>query len=281
MSRDARLIAVPYDSGVRGWRMGAGPGRLLGAGLADALRAAGHTVSTEHVELPDGAAALEIAATFALAARLADRVRAARADGALPIILAGNCASAIGTLSGLDDPAPAIIWLDAHGDLNTPETTRSGFLDGMALSIAIGRCWTSIAATVPGFRPIPAENVCLIGARDVDRAEAEYLASSPIPVFRAADLDDVQLRQVLDQLGSRAGTVYLHMDLDVLDPSEGRANAFAVDKGLVLGQVLEVIRMIRARLEIGAVALTAYDPTCDPDARMCAVARSIVAELLG
>lgn len=277
---DVRLIAVPYDSGLRGWRMGAGPGRLLESGLADALRAAGHTVSAEHVELPAGVNETEIAATFALAAQLAERVRAARAEGALPIALAGNCASSIGTLSGIDGPVPAIVWLDAHGDLNTPETTRSGMLDGMALSIATGRCWTSMASAVPGFRPIPPENVCLIGTRDLDRAEAEYLVSSPIPVFRAAEIDDVQLPQVLERLRSRADTVYLHIDLDVLDPAEGTANVFATPHGLLLPQVLQVIEMMRRGLDIAAVALTAYDPTCDPEARIPAAARSILAEVL-
>lgn len=276
---DVRLITVPYDSGLRGWRMGAGPDRLLESGLADALRAAGHTVSAEHVELPAGTPAAEIAATFALAAELSDRVRAARAEGALPVVLAGNCASAIGTLSGLDDPAPAILWLDAHGDLNTPETSRSGMLDGMALAIATGRCWSAIAATVPGFRPIPDANVCLIGARDLDPAETALLRASSATVLSPADLS-ARLGDALDTLRPRAETVYLHIDLDVLDPSEGRANAFATADGLLLPHLLAVIMMVRGRFQIGAVALTAYDPTCDPDARIPAAAEAIVRALL-
>jgi arginase len=279
MSRAARLIAVPYDSGARGWRMGAGPDRLLDWGLVDALRAAGHAVSAEHVELPAGAPAAEIAATFALAAQLSDRVRAARAAGALPIVLAGNCASCIGTLSGLDDPAPAVIWLDAHADLNTPETTRSGFLDGMALSIATGRCWQSMAAAVPGFRTIPNDNVCLIGTRDLDEAESEYLAHSDTPVLSVVDYPE-RLLHALESLRTRTTTVYLHIDLDVLDPSEGRANSFAADGGLLLRDVLEVIETIRARFPIAAVALTAYDPTCDPDGRICTAAKQIIDAVL-
>lgn len=276
---DARLIAVPYDSGIRGWRMGAGPDRLLDAGLEASLRAAGHAVSAQHVELPACAAATENAATFALAARLADHVRAARADGALPIVLAGNCASAIGTLSGLDDAAPAVIWLDAHADLNTPETTRSGFLDGMALAIATGRCWGAMAAAVPGFRPVPDDNVCLIGARNLDPAESEYLVRSDTPVLSVMDYLE-RFPDALESLRTRADTVYLHIDLDVLDPSEGRANSFAADGGLLLRDVLEVIDTIRGRFEIGAVALTAYDPSCDPNARICTAAESILKAVL-
>ena len=279
MSRAARLIGVPYDSGIRGWRMGAGPDCLLNSGLEDALRAAGHTMSSEHVELPAGTTATEIAATFALAAQLADRVRAARADDALPIVLAGNCASAIGTLSGLDDPAPAILWLDAHADFNTPETTRSGFLDGMALAIATGRCWTAMAATVPGFRTIPDANVCLIGPRDLDPAEADLLRASAATVLSPADLP-TRLGDTLDALRTRAGTVYLHIDLDVLDPSEGRANSFAAPGGLLLSQVLELIDTIRGRFQIGAVALTAYDPTCDPEGRIAAASGAILNAVL-
>jgi arginase len=276
---DARLIAVPYDSGVRGWRMGAGPDRLLASGLEARLRAAGHAVSTEHVELPASAATAEIAATFTLAAQLADRVRAARAEGALPIVLAGNCASAIGTLSGLDEATPAILWLDAHADLNTPDTTRSGFLDGMALAIATGRCWGAMAAAVPGFRPIPDDNVCLIGTRDLDPAEIDLLDASRIAAVHP-HYAFLHLTPALDAVRGRAETAYLHIDLDVLDPEEGRANQFATPGGFLLGQMMAVIWSIRQRFEIGAVALTAYDPTGDPDGRICAAAEVILREVL-
>lgn len=276
----ARLIALPYDSGIRGWRMGAGPDRLLASGLEARLHAAGHTVSAEHVELPAGTTATEIAATFALAARLADRVRAARAEGALPIVLAGNCASAIGTLSGLGDAEPGIVWMDAHADLNTPETSRSGFLDGMALSIATGRCWAPMAAAVPGFRPIPDYNVCLIGTRDLDPAESEYLVHSDTPVLSVVDYPE-WLPHALESLRTRTDTVYLHIDLDVLDPSAGCANSFSTDGGLLLRDVVEVIETIRESFEIGAVALTAYDPSFDPDGRICTAAQEIVSAVLG
>jgi arginase len=276
---DARLIAVPYDSGVRGWRMGAGPDRLLDSGLEASLRAAGHAVSTEHVELPAGASTAEIAAAFTLAAQLAGRVRAARAEGALPIVLAGNCASAIGTLSGLDDAAPAVIWLDAHADLNTPDTTRSGFLDGMALAIATGRCWGAMAAAVPGFRPIPDANVCLVGTRDLDPAEIDLLDASGIGAVHP-HYAFLHLAAALDLVRTNAETAYLHIDLDVLDPEEGRVNQFGVPGGFLLGQMIAVIRMIRQRFQIGAVALTAYDSGGDPEGRICAAAEVILREVL-
>jgi arginase len=268
-----RLIAVPYDSGIAGWRMGAGPDHLLRAGAADRLREAGHAVTVDRVELPS--AAPEIAAAFRIAAGLSERVSAARADGALPIILAGNCATAMGTLAGLADADPAVLWLDAHADLNTPETTRSGMLDGMALAIATGRGWPALAATIPGFRAIPDAYVCLVGTRDVDAGEADLLHRSASTMIAPADVP-ARLPAALDTLRTRTATVYLHIDLDVLDPREGTVNAFAAPDGLRVDDVLELIAAVRSRFRLGAVALAAYDPSFDADGRIAAAAIAIL-----
>ncbi|HEY0015916.1 MAG TPA: arginase family protein [Longimicrobium sp.] len=280
MSRDVRLIAVPYDSGIRGWRMGAGPAHLLEGGLEAALRARGHTVGTRWIEAPADPPPAEIRTTFQLAASVADAVREARSASAFPVVLAGNCATAMGTLAGLADAEPAVVWLDAHADFNTPDTTRSGFLDGMALAIATGRCWGQMAATLPGFRPVPDHNVCLIGARDLDPAESEYLYHSRTPVLSVVDYPE-WLPAALEGLQTRTDAVYLHIDLDVLDPPEGRANAFAADGGLLLSDVLNVIQTIRQTLPIAAVALTAYDPSCDEEGRIRTAAFTILGEVLG
>jgi arginase len=272
---EIRLIAVPYDSGIRGWRMGAGPDRLLSAGVPDRLREAGADVSVERIELPAPAPCPEIRAAFDVAARLSERVAAARAEGALPIVLAGNCATAMGTLAGLADAEPAVLWLDAHADFNTPETTRSGMLDGMALAIATGRCWAPLAASIPGFRPVPDARICLIGTRDVDDAEAELLRTASIPAISPAHVPD-GLSAALDTLRAQTDTVYLHVDLDVLDPGEATANAFAAPDGLRLAQVLELVAAVRTRFRIGAAALTAYDPSYDADAHIPAAASAIL-----
>ncbi|HST57076.1 MAG TPA: arginase family protein [Longimicrobium sp.] len=273
---DIRLIAVPYDSGIPGWRMGAGPDHLLRAGAADRLRDAGHTVAVERIELPS--AAPEIAATFGIAARLAERVSAARAGGALPIVLAGNCATAMGTLAGLADAHPAVLWLDAHADLNTPETTRTGMLDGMALAIATSRCWPALASTIPGFQSVPDAFVCLVGARDVDPGERALLLASGITHLPHVAVPDL-LPMALDDLLELTETIYLHIDLDVLDPGEGTVNAFAAPNGLRLAYVLELIAAVRSRFRLGAVGLTAYDPSFDTDGRISAAAIAILLAL--
>ena len=275
---DVRLIAVPYDSGIRGWRMGAGPDRLLAAGAEARLRAAGHGVSVEHITLTAEGATPEIRATFDLAARVAERVAASRSAGALPIVLAGNCATAMGTLSGLAAHDPAIVWLDAHADLNTPETTGSGMLDGMALAIATGRCWSALAAGIPGFRAVPDARVCLVGTRDTDAAEDTLLRASAATVLPPSTFDE-KLPAALDALREQTATAYLHIDLDVLDPTEGTVNAFSAPGGLRLPQAIELIGAVRQRFHLGAIALTAYDPAYDTDGRVVAAALAIVAAL--
>jgi arginase len=273
-----RLIAIPYDSGIRGWRMGAGPEHLLAAGAEDRLRAAGHEVGVERVELPADPPLREIRAAFDIAAQLSERVAAAGSAGALPIILAGNCATAVGTLAGLADYDPAIVWLDAHGDLNTPETTRSGMLDGMALAITTGRCWRDLAAGIPGFRAVPDPLVCLVGARDLDAGETALLEACVIKAVAPSDVSP-DLSAALDDLRDQTTTAYLHIDLDVLDPGEGAVNAFSAPDGLRLAQVLEVIRSVRGRFRLGAAALTAYDPSYDADGRVSAAALAILTAL--
>ena len=277
---DVRLIAVPYDSGIRGWRMGAGPIHLLESGLEARLRAAGHAVQTQWIEAPADPPPAEIRTTFQLAASVADAVRDSRSAGALPIILSGNCSSSIGTLGGLADAEPAVVWLDAHADFNTPDTTGSGFLDGMSLAIATGRCWMQMAAAIPGFRAIPDSRVLLVGTRDFDPAESAMLRRSEVEVLSPADYLD-WLPETLKRLRTSTDAVYLHIDLDVLDPSEGRANAFAADQGLSVREVLYVIQRIRRRFAIAAVALTAYDPSCDPDGRIAWVAGIILDAIAG
>src|SRR5437867_11698976 len=170
-----RALVVPYDSGFRGVRMGAGPERLLDAGLVEAFGASKDTsVTTFESATSPG----EIASAIEIQRWLAARVTEARSEGAFPLVLAGNCMTAVGTIAGLQSRSrrvPGVCWFDAHADFNTPETTVSGFLDGMALATLTGRCWQSLTKSVPDFRPIPESQVLLFGTRNVDTLERTAL----------------------------------------------------------------------------------------------------------
>lgn len=277
---DVRIFAVPYDSGHRGLRMGRGPEALLRGGVEDALRERGHGVEVEWVEAAAPFAA-EVATHFGLARTLADRVR--DAAPAFPLVLSGNCFAALGVLGGVD--GAGVVWMDAHGDLNTPETTRSGFVDGMALATATGRCWMGMAGMIRGFLPVPDDAVVLVGARDLEPGERRLLARSGIhqvDVLRVREEGaEAALRPALAALGDRMARVYLHLDLDVLDPDEAPANAFAAPGGLTVAELEEAVRAVVGTLEVAGMTLSAYDPEHDPGARIPPAAARVVGAVLG
>ena len=273
------LLHVPYDSGFRDRRLGAGPEAIERAGLTERLERGGHRVRRDTVELPDGAWIAELGAAFELAAGVATRVRAAREAGAFPIVLSGNCGVALGVCAGLG-PAVRVAWADAHGDFNTPETTVGGFLDGMGLATLTGRCWTQLVRRIPGFTPVPDDRVWLLGARDLDPLEDEALRRSRIHRVPAADIG----REAAESIARRAGAthpLYLHLDLDVLDPSVGRANPYAAPGGATLEGLAAFVAAIREHASLAAVTLSAYDPSSDPGGRVSGAALRLAEAAVG
>lgn len=284
------LIEVPYDSGHYALRMGRGPLRFTESGAAERLRARGHEVRESRVVV-ESAFPTEATTSFALHRAVAEQVRAATAAGGLPLVLAGNCGSALGTVSGLaaaspdDRPAIGVIWLDAHADFNTPETTTSGFLDGMSLAALTGRCWRALTASIPGFRPVPDAHVVLVGARDLDAAEEAALAASEVRWVQADRMRAEGARAALDDalaaLARRVSRVYLHIDLDVHDPADARANQYAAPDGLSAASGRELVRVVAERFTIAAAALTAYDPSHDPAGTMLEIGMGLMSAVAG
>jgi arginase len=259
-----QLIQVPYDSGHRDTRMGRGPGHLIRHGAAEELRLAGHEVGLETIEAA-GAFHTEGQAAFDLCRTLAGRVREAAERDAIPLVLSGNCNTALGALAGLGMQGLGLIWFDAHGDFNTPETTESGYLDGMGLAVATGRCWSRIAAKIPGFHPLPDSHVLHVGGRDFDAGEEALLARSEVAVLPARQIGAASLLEVLgpglEALQGRVQRLYVHVDLDVLDPQQAPANEYGaqVPGGLSVDQAEEAIQAIGERFRICGAGLAAYD----------------------
>ena len=259
------LIAVPYDSARRGERMGAGPPVLL-RHLGALLRERGDQVAESIVEAPGNSWRAEIGTAFELARGVAGEVRAAIARDAFPLVLSGNCGpAAMGCVAALEEP-PAVCWFDAHGDFNTPETTVGGFLDGMPLATVTGKCWGELARGITGLQPVGEESVVLIGARDLDPLEARALDSSSIHRVREPDLR-THLPAVLAKVGAGRRDVYIHLDVDVLDPSHGRVNGYAVAGGLLVEDVAWAIEQICRAMRPAAASITAFDPATDPSNR--------------
>ncbi len=277
-----QIFLVPYDTALRGWRSGAGPEALIAAGLPAHLTGLGHLVSgIEIIEDDPAQSPAEIRTAFELMRRLASAMRRARDGGHFPLVLSGNCGiAAIAALSALAPAPRSIWWFDAHGEANTPETSSSGFLDGMGLSIAWGWCWKQLASTVPGFRPVAAEASVLIGARDFDVLEEELISKSKVTRVGVKEIG-TRLPVCLARPTVKGTLGYLHVDFDVLDPeSAGRANSHPAPKGLTSEALNQAIGAIRTQISLGAISLASYAPEYDVDGRVRQAAFAALAAAL-
>ena len=280
-----QIIQVPYDSGHRGLRMGGGPQYLVDNGLAQVLETDGHEVFVETVESQSDFRA-EIQTQFGLYRSLAEHVAGARRYGRFPLVLSGNCGATVGAIAGADTRRLGVIWFDTHGEFNTPETTSSGFLDGMGLAIATGRCWTTLASSIPNFRPIPGSSILLVGGHDFDAGERERLEEAGVIVADAGVIAQMGVQEALHSTMPEflrgVEEVHLHIDLDVLNPTEAPANGFVTENaGLSVNELSEAIALIKEKLKITSATIASFDPNYDPQGKTLSAALRLIRQTIG
>jgi arginase len=229
------VIVVPWDLIVVPWH--------LDEHIPDFPVPAG-TTATINPPLPDAAAPSRMTV---LHRAVADAV----ATAARPLLLSGDCPVSLAVAAALQrrHPQIAVVWLDAHGDFNTPAITISGYLGGMPVAMLTGRA-PELFADPLGLRPVPEHNIVLAGARDLDPAERDALAASQVRHIPAtADA----LRAALSGLG--ALPVYLHVDVDILDSTEVPGLRFPTGPGPTLGDVEDCLHAITASADVIAASL--------------------------
>jgi len=181
----------------------------------------------------------------------------ALSGGNLPVLLAGDCSICLTTLPTAlrHRPEAKVLWLDAHGDFNTPETSPSGFLGGMCLAGAC-REWE------PGLgEPVPPERVVLAGVRDLDAEERLLLGRSQATVIGASVVETlVAAKNALD-----GAPVYVHLDLDVIDPSVFPAQ-FPAPGGLPPEKLFDLLEAVTEDCELVGLEVTAFEARQDEDA---------------
>ncbi|TGQ81178.1 MULTISPECIES: arginase family protein [unclassified Mesorhizobium] len=268
------LILASYDSGHYHGGMGQGPDALISGGLVDALTLAGHDVTVEDIGRVGDDQEREIATGFAVCNAVSGEVRIARDRGRFPIVLAGNCLTSAGAVAG--EGADAIIWADQHGDLNTPETSVYGFLDGMALSTVLGLCWRPMASAIPGFRPIDPARCVLVNARDLDPAEEKLLET--LPVIRTECPGVAQATEQLKAAG--ANSVHMHLDLDVHDPKALQANRYVTSGGPSAEQLRHAACAMALAVPVVGITVSAYDPAFDARADVPPLVGQLLNDLL-
>lgn len=189
------------------------------------------------------------------------------ARGSRPILLSGNCGpAALSATAALGATATGVIWFDAHADFNTPDTSASGFLDGMSLAILTGECWPHLALRFDRFEKIPPEQIIQVGVREIDAEEEKRLERSFIKRIGPKELG--RFAPALRELAERVRHVYVHLDVDVIDISEGSANSYACAGGLSLEELDCALDQIGASLPIAVGSITSYDPEADSDGRI-------------
>jgi len=195
-------------------------------------------------DLPPGDAWTRLAARDRL---VTDAVAGAAGDGSCPVVVSGDCTTALGTVAGLQRAGidPGIVWFDAHGDLQTLETTASGYLGGLPLRLLVGYR-PELIATRLSLRPVPEYRVMLAGARDLDPPEVTYLARAPIGRAEVAGLDAAALP---------GGPLYVHLDLDVIHPADVPGLRYPAPGGPRAANVAEALRMILATGRAAAVGI--------------------------
>jgi len=269
------ILGVPYSLDQHQVGMGAAPHALLAAGLRSRLAALGHALQVEIVTIPASDEPRE-ARLGRLLAALGDAVARVRADARFPLILGGDCLVALGVLGGLGDAAhTGIIWLDAHGDFNTAETTISGYLGGMPLAAAVGRGLDALREACR-LAPIAERNVVLVGARDLDPLEERALAGSSVVLVRNARAGDApELDRALQAVGSLA-QLYLHVDVDILDPAEAPGVNYPAARGRSLAQLQAIVRQAIGLGNVAAMSVTAVNPEKDIDGRTVQAALGVI-----
>jgi arginase len=194
--------------------------------------------------LPDGGPAARMTQLYRAAADVV--ARAAR-----PLLLTGDCTTALAAVAGLqrrhDDIA--VVWLDAHGDFNTPATTITGYLGGMPLAMLTGRAPELISQPL-GLRPLADSDVVLVDARDLDPAERGALTASRVHHVPA---DPDAIRAALAGLGR--GPVYLHADADIVDSAQLAGLRFPAGPGPALAQIEECLAAVVATAEVAAACI--------------------------
>ena len=205
---------------------------------------------------------------------LISQVRAAVEAGERPVVIGADCCTPIAVVAGLSRAgiAPRVLWLDAHGDFNTPATSPSGFLGGMPLAMLVGRGDRRLLEAA-GLAPLAERDVVLFDARDLDPDEAMALAGSQIR--------HVGSLAALQHALSDDGPWHVHLDVDVLNLEDAPSVGFPVEGGPRLAELSLIGRAMAARCPPVSVSLTAWDFDTDRDGRTARACLQLLDAWLG
>ena len=204
------------------------------------------------------------------------------------LVIGGECSETVGAMGGLSEVFPGkagMLWLDAHGDFNTPETSRSGYIGGMCLAIACGRTpGLGLEFGIAG-PPLADERLVHVGSRDLDPAEVAAFNSSPAKLYTAQQVKKSGAPDVAEEaarhLANRSDWIACHLDLDVVDPEFIRAVNYPTPGGLAPDEVVTIIREVLETGKLRALEIAAYNPSADRNGAAAAQVVALLRKVFG
>jgi arginase len=218
--------------------------------------------------------------------RVAEHVRLARAGGRLPLVLGGDHSVALGTLGGLaDGTGPGgVLWIDAHGDLNRPETSPSGNVHGMVLAAAMGLGGPAFADSGIRIPSVDPSRVALVGVRSLDEGERGLLRDLNATVFTMSDVDRLGIEHAItESLAKIAGDGFVHvsLDMDALDPDVAPGVGTPVRGGLSYREAHLAMELVSESGLMGSLEVVEVNPILDRQNETAKLAVELVASALG
>ena len=297
--RSIEIIGVPVDLGAGRRGVDMGPSAIRIADLEPRLEQLGHKVNDAgdlDVMIPEtqkvGEGKLRYKAPILAACTdLCQKVQESLEKSRMPLVLGGDHSIAIGSVAGSttffarQGETLGLIWFDAHGDANTPETTPSGNIHGMSLAIALGLGDPDLVNLGGRAPKVQASNTVLIGIRDLDPGERDTLKKSGVTVYTMRDLDERGMRDVVDEAIRLAsdGTagVHLSFDLDVVDPEDAPGTGTPVWGGITYREAHLAMEMMSDRAQIVTIDLVEVNPVLDTQNMTGILAAELAQGLLG
>jgi arginase len=226
-----------------------------------------------------------------VAKRTAGLVEKSLADGSLPLVLGGDHSLSIGTVAALarhyrrEGKSIGVIWVDAHADMNRPETTPSGNIHGMSLAVLLGHGHPRLTTICPGGPALRPENVTLLAARDLDPGEKQLIRDLGVRIFTMSEIDERGIGVCMDEALARAGAgtagFHLSFDLDALDPREAPGVGTPVKGGLTYREGHLVCEKAAATERLLSLEIVELNPVLDHQNHTARLGVGLVASALG
>jgi arginase len=299
MAQKIRIIGVPMDLGASRRGVDMGPSALRVAGLQARIKQLGYQVEDignisvkQPEEMSYGEKRAKYLAEIADACKdLGAMVEKSLEENLVPIVLGGDHSIAAGSLSGIaahfkkKEKRIGLIWLDAHGDINTPESSPSGNVHGMPLAAAMGYGATELVELL-GFRPkVEAQNISLVGIRELDSQEKKLAKKSGVHVFTMRDIDERGMREVMSDALKYAmddtDGISVSLDMDFVDPSDAPGVGTPVRGGATYREAHLAMEMIADTEAMVSLEVVEINPVIDEHNRTALLGVELVLSALG